>query len=152
MARINIHGPAGYEGWFDDEHSLGWSDEDVHGIGSLGPGRGESLYHTTGGRWVLETWSRHEGEGSVYRFLTDTEARDWLARNDLLAEAEELLDTEPRPTGRPEIGNLIKIRLGGLLPPLDDYARRHHTSRANAIRHLIRRGLQEEGTSRNESA
>ena len=47
-------------------------------------------------------------------------------------------------SGRPEIGPPVNVRLGGdLLARVDDYAKTHGLSRAEAIRHLVLRGLSE---------
>jgi hypothetical protein len=43
--------------------------------------------------------------------------------------------------GRPEVGRPVLVRLGGLLPAVDEFAASHGMSRADAIRELVRRGL-----------
>ncbi|KAB2350378.1 hypothetical protein F8566_09140 [Actinomadura rudentiformis] len=50
------------------------------------------------------------------------------------------LPTEKGP-GRPEIGGRVQVRLGELLPQVDQYADRHGLSRAEAVRMLISAGL-----------
>lgn len=46
------------------------------------------------------------------------------------------------PAGRPEIGQPVNIRLGNeLLSRVDAFAAREQISRAEAIRHLVARGL-----------
>jgi hypothetical protein len=91
---------------------------------------------------VLHLWSG----GSVYRFISDDEARAWLASHELA-----LPDEEPSHGGRPEIGNPVRVRLGGLLPSVDAIAAQRGESRSDCIRHLIAVGLQIE-TQRQEPA
>ena len=47
-------------------------------------------------------------------------------------------------SGRPEIGGKTRVHLGGMLALVDDWAARHGVTRAEAVRTLIRRGLQSE--------
>lgn len=124
MARINIREDGAYAGWFDDSKSEYWRDDDT----------GATLYRTPSERWVLHLWSG----GSAYRFLTDDEAREWLFSRSIPLPRDE----EPSHGGRPEIGNPVKVRLGGLLTSVDEVAARRHESRSDCIRHLIALGLQ----------
>lgn len=125
-----------------------------------GPARGvvETLYHTDGRRWVHKTawhvgargqWVDDEtqvgsgGLGPQYRFLSDAEALDWLTRNgydDRIAAYLPSLPDETGP-GRPEIGGLVQVRLGKLLPSIDAYAAEQACSRAEAVRRLVVAGL-----------
>ncbi len=125
MARINIREGGQYAGWFDDEKSEQWRDDDS----------GQTLYRTPSDRWVLHLWSG----GSVYRFLEDDEARAWVLSRDI-----PLPRDEPGHAGRPEIGNPVRVRLGGLLPDVDAIAAGRGESRSDCIRHLIALGLQAE--------
>ncbi|MEU7170274.1 hypothetical protein ABZ949_02130 [Micromonospora tulbaghiae] len=55
------------------------------------------------------------------------------------------------PAGRPEIGNPIHVRVGDLLPAIDAYRANHglrKRQRPDAIRDLIRRGLEAAGGER----
>ncbi len=126
MARINIHGPDGFEGWFDPDRAERWAGED------------SILFHAVGGRWVIHTPSGHQ-------FITDDEARGWLERNSLADAVEEFFIIGP-VVGRPEIGGLVKVRLGDRLAQVDELAARRDISRADAIRYLVDRGLETEGT------
>jgi hypothetical protein len=46
-----------------------------------------------------------------------------------------------RGPGRPEIGEPVNVRLGDLLPRVDEFAASRDLSRAAAIRELVSRGL-----------
>ena len=43
--------------------------------------RGQGLYRTKGGRWVLSTWSSWQGETSTYNYTSPEDAREWLIFN-----------------------------------------------------------------------
>jgi hypothetical protein len=132
--RINIRQDGKFAGWFDpDKTACQWAAAGFDG--------GSTLYRTIADKWVVEDWLR-TGD-ATYRFVTTDDALDWLRAHDMAAEAGRL-STVGR-TGRPEIGGLVKIRLGGLLPAVDALAARLHLSRADAVRHLVHRGLQAEG-------
>jgi len=122
--RINISGPEGFEGWFDDAKADSYATPT------------ETLWHAANGRWALQ-------RAGSYQFIEDAAARQWLIDHELQAEAAQL-DVPPKG-GRPEIGGAVRVRLGGLLPAVDALAARRHLSRAEAIRHLVHRGLQAEG-------
>lgn len=112
---------------------------DVH----VGANRGQILYRTASGRYVLETWSAWQNEETTYRFISADEARDWLildGEDDLVEQwFGEQEETGP---GRPEIGNEVKVSLGDLLPRVDA-ARRDGESRSAAIRRLLESALPE---------
>lgn len=126
MARINIREESGaYAGWFDDEKSEQWRDDDS----------GQTLYRTGSDRWVLHLWSG----GSTHRFLDPREAGVWLTVRSIPLPRDE----PPNRGGRPEIGNPVKVNLGWRLAPVDEIAaRRFGGSRSDCIRHLIDVGLQ----------
>jgi hypothetical protein len=132
MTRINFRREDGGPTWFDDEKSEQWAN------GS------QTLYRTTGSRWILRTALI---DGDQYRYATPDEARDWLTASNLAPEWERLGSQPHRPMGRPEIGGLIRVRLGSLLPALDNLAASRSESRAETIRHLIWLGLREPETS-----
>lgn len=118
----------------------------------------ETLYRTEERRWVLKVashvdehnrWVDNEVDAKpMYgmpqvRFVSDAEAVDWLSRNgydDRIPEFMPDLPDESGP-GRPEIGGLVQVRLGNLLPSVDTYATRHGWSRAEAVRRLVLAGL-----------
>lgn len=121
----------------------------------------EALYRTPGGRWVHQetahlgpkgTWVENEGDVTPslpgparrHRFLGDEEATAWLSVHARPEDAERLLrDTaqEAGPVGRPEIGQPVQVRLGELLPAVDEWATSRGCSRAGALRHLVEIGL-----------
>ena len=118
----------------------------------------ETLYHTEEGRWVLKVAAHVDGRGRWVddendaqpmdgmprvRFVTDIEAMDWLNRNGYADRVSALLSDLPNESGpgRPEIGGLVQVRLGNLLPSVDAYAARHGWSRAEAVRRLVVAGL-----------
>jgi hypothetical protein len=120
----------------------------------------ETLYHTDGGRWVhkiawhigprgqwVDDETEAHGPGPQYRFLSDAEALDWLTRNGYHDRVATYLPNLPDETGpgRPEIGGLVQVRLGKLLPSIDAYAAEQSCSRAEAVRRLVLAGLASEG-------
>jgi hypothetical protein len=138
MARINIRADGRFVGWFDPDKAA----ESYHD-------GAEAIYWQTGGskpsqnrRWVLES-------GGDYRFISDDEAAEWLTSHGMNRLAND--DEEPRDKGgRPEIGNIITLRLGGWLPVVDELAARRHMSRSDCLRYLIQLGYEE--TTRQEPA
>jgi hypothetical protein len=152
MDRINVYSyPAEEEsfgettlaGWFDGDKALRWDDADYNGNGSGGTARGQAVNRTSGGRWVLEHWTRWQNERSRYEFISDEAAREWLLRNGCdKAVAEHFGDIEEeRGPGRPTIGEPINIRLGDLLGRVDAFATAAGQTRAEAIRELVTAGL-----------
>jgi len=105
--------------------------------------RGQGLYRTAQGRWVLRQWSNWEGTTDVYTYVTDGRACAWLVFNDYDADAEKYFGAveSERGPGRPEIGNPVQVRLGDLLERVDAYAAEQGRTRADALRELIGRGL-----------
>ncbi|AMW63895.1 transcriptional repressor [Mycobacterium phage GreaseLightnin] len=52
------------------------------------------------------------------------------------------MSTKQKHPGRPEVGRPVNVRLGDdLLADVDEYAAAEGIARAEAIRHLLRRGL-----------
>ncbi len=43
--------------------------------------RGETLYLTKGGRWLVEHWTRWQDERGWYEYITDEQAWEWLVEN-----------------------------------------------------------------------
>jgi len=133
MARINIRDDNGFAGWFDDEKSVQWHDG----------ASAQTLYRTTGTgkrgsrRWVLRLWQGIPG----YQFISDGQAARWLADRNIDPAQDHVT---VNLGGRPEIGNLVQVRLGALLPDVDEIAAQREMSRPDCIRHLIKLGLQAE--------
>lgn len=106
----------------------------------------EYLFRTRGGRWVLNHDAHRYFSGSdTYRFVTDEQARDWLLRSGLDEVAEEHFGEieEERGPGCPEVGGLVQVRLGDLLERVDAWAAGKHANRAEAVRQLVARALEE---------
>lgn len=132
-------------GWFDPSKASQWCDADYDGNGSGGVGRGQTLCRTAGGKWVLAHWTRWQGEGDRYEYVTGDQAREWLIRNEEdEAVAEffgELPEEEDRRTGRPPVGDPVNIRLGEIQARVDAYAAQNGIKRAEAVRRLTEAGL-----------
>lgn len=157
MARINVYSVDEYdgktlEGWFDPDRSerfdqdTRWDGNNHVGVITGSQFIDEYLYRTPGGRWVLNHDAHRYCNGpDTYRFLADTEARDWLLRSERNDEAVEKYFgevAEESGPGRPEIGKPINVRLGDeLLARVDAEAARRDTSRADTIRDLIAQAL-----------
>jgi hypothetical protein len=130
-------------GWFDADKATYFKETkgvfdgaNLAGVHLRDQNRGQGLYRTAQGRWVLEHWSNWQGETTRYEFITDAEAREWLivneARDGMLEQYFGPVEEERGP-GRPEIGGAVHVRLGDdLLAQLD--AHRGGNSRADAIR------------------
>lgn len=153
----NQHDPAAEQpyrraGWFTEERATYW-----HGAKQVFDGanradvnthdqnRGEGLYRTAQGRWVLRTWSNWQGENDTFRYVDDDTARSWLIFNGEDAAAKEHFGDieEERGPGRPEIGGAALIRFGDQLEPLDAWAKAHSMTRAEAAREAVRRLTQD---------
>lgn len=91
--RINVietdeYGQTYLTGWFDAGAAEMINEGkrfDGHNMISLATGSQwdhESLWHTAGGRWVLESNSQYQSPPTTYRFVTDEEAKTWLGKND----------------------------------------------------------------------
>lgn len=137
-------------GWFDadaadtfDENTR-WDGSNHISVATGSQWDHEMLYRTSGGRWVLHTWSQWQGSTPTYRFITADHAHTWLMANDhdnAVLEHIGPLESERGP-GRPEIGDPITVRLGNeLLAQVDEYAAGQSMSRAEALRQLVSAGL-----------
>jgi hypothetical protein len=88
---------------------------------------------------VLNHDARREYNGpDTYRFVSDTEAHDWLIRSECNDEAIEQyfgeVEEEKGP-GRPAIGEPVNVRLGdALLARVDACARLDGMTRAEWVR------------------
>lgn len=99
----------------------------------------ESLIRTKGGRWVLSYWSAYQGRRGGFRFVEDSDAREWLLRNEYdseqVAEATGQPVEDERGPGRPEIGPMVNVRFPPeLLAMVDAAAAKHGMSRAAWLR------------------
>jgi hypothetical protein len=98
------------------------------------------LYRTAQGRWVLNVVSKWQGVPETYHYIADTAARDWLLFNDHDTDLYKYFGEpeEERGPGRPEIGGAALIRFGDQLAVLDDWAKAHGVTRAEAAREAVR--------------
>jgi hypothetical protein len=83
------NGPTRQAGWFSPEAATYW-----HGIKGVFDGanladvntrdqnRGQGLYRTAKGRWVLRAWSNWQGETDAYSYTSPEDAREWLIFNE----------------------------------------------------------------------
>lgn len=162
MTRINIYetetddyGQVGERvlvGWFNRDTAEKF-DESTHWDGNnhISDATGtqwdhEVLYRTAGGRWVLHGWSQWIGRGETYEFVSEDRAKTWLLsqhEDDAVAKyfGEVAEESGPAPVGRPEVGGVVNVRLGALLPRVDAEAERAGESRAEAIRRLLAAAL-----------
>lgn len=126
MSRINVYADTEFDGpllsgWFDPDRAErvegrqewdGQNMADVH----VGANRGQNLYRTAKGRYVLEGWSLWVNESDTYRFLTNDEAREWLLINESDDHVTKWFGEleEERGPGRPETvgGKPVNLRLG----------------------------------------
>lgn len=102
------------------------------------PTGGQSLLCSATGKWAL----RRQGE--PWYWATPEQARDWLTACGFSGAVLEHfgLASRPRP-GRPKVGGMVgNVRLGDLLPRVDQYSAEERCGcRAEAIRELIGLGL-----------
>jgi len=152
MTRINVYnygdddGEDCLAGWFNANTATRWTDADHNGNGSGGVGRGQAVYRTAGGKWVLENWTAWQNEAHTHYFITPAAAQTWLLRNHEDAAVAQyfglLAEEEDRRPGRPEIGGIVQVRLGDeLFNRLDHLARERDSSRAETIREILRVAL-----------
>ena len=118
MSRINVYGhndewdyegTRTLEGWFDSSKADRWTDADYNGNGSGGTGRGQAIWRTAQGRWVMQNWSAWQGEEGRFEFTTPEAAREWLLSNDnddAVAEHFGEIEEERGP-GRPKVGEQV---------------------------------------------
>ena len=157
MTRIYVTEPGiddDYEpcaaGYFTEESATYWhGDKDVFDGSNLADvntrdqNRGQGLYRTAQGRWVLRTWSNWGSEVDSHTYLTDDKARDWLIFNsyDEVVHKHFGAIEDERGPGRPEIGKPVPVRLGDVADAVNAYAAERGISRAEAIRRLVASGL-----------
>jgi len=142
MAAVAVTEEGQYVGRFDWDKGSRWSDKNVHtGNGSGGPGRGQAVMLTSGGRWVLEHWTEWRGELNRYEWIDAERAQEWLLVNEfstaVAAHFREAAE-EDRRAGRPEIGGAVHVRLGEKnLADIDRWAAEDGVSRAEWVRRAI---------------
>ena len=106
-------------GWFDVDKAESypegtrWDGQNTISLVAGGRWDHETLYRTSGGRWVLRHWSQWEGRGETWAFINDDAARNWLIRceYDDSAIAAATGEDMPAEIGRPVIGPQLKVRL-----------------------------------------
>lgn len=87
VARVNVIEQGVLKGWFDDKKAQHWAgDTSFDGRNHIDVNTGcqwstQTLWRSSGGRWVLEEESRWGSCKTEYLFLDDEDAREWLLRN-----------------------------------------------------------------------
>ena len=159
MERINVYayeddgygeGSSALAGWFDyDKAEVFWENTEWDGSNRISVITGsqwdhEALLRTSGGRWVIRAHSNRQGVMDSYRFISDSEAREWLIRNhddSVIARFFGEIEEERGP-GRPPIGEDIHAKMpADLVAMVDAYAAEHGIARAEAIRRLLTEAL-----------
>ena len=171
MARINVtrldsdneydDGPRVHDGWFDPDRADLFHEGRVtvsrpNGVTNrVGACSGhefidETLYFTSGGRWVLHRDEHRCNAGpNIYTFIEPEQARLWLIRSTVHDDAVALLfgpiPEESGPTVNPRaIGAPTQIRFAPeVTAELDKRAAELLISRAELVRRLVTAGLQE---------
>jgi hypothetical protein len=157
MARINVYhvnqltGAKAIEGYFNPETAVRyeqareWDGENMVGVITRSQWIDEYLYRTKRGRWVLhhDATRYHDGP-DTYRFVSDTYARNWLLRSeindDAIAEYFSPVADERGPSHL-QTGPPVMLRLGELLPQVDEAAAASGLTRGEMVRRLIAAGL-----------
>lgn len=153
MTRINVFSNDGAArlGWFDLDtaevvqiEGTQWDGHNMRGVISGLQTTTAALYRTKGGRWVENVDARREGGTETWRFLTDTQARNWIiasgaddAEDNLAKWFPETPDEEgPAPQGgRPAIGPTINVAYPrDLLDKIEAAAKEAGMSRAAWLR------------------
>lgn len=138
-------------GWFHPEaatkydEATRWDGSNNVSVNPVGQFGHQALYHTKGGRWVLNTWSQWQGSEDRYEFVDDATAKDWLLRNEEDAAVQHHfgeLEEEAGPNlgGRPAVGPKWEVRLDEATRSRVD-ARIGGRKRADILRDLILAGL-----------
>jgi hypothetical protein len=149
MSRINVYSWPDEDdylakpellGWFDSAKADRWTDRDYNGNGSGGTGRGQAVYRTAQGRWVLSNWSNWQGEANSYTFIEPEQAQEWLLRNDCDdAVAEHFGEIEEeRGPGRPKVGEQVCFTVpAGDLALIDNMAKQGGKGRSEVLRNAV---------------
>lgn len=158
MGRINVYDYPGRDEWDEPERLVGWFDdakatsygEDAFfdGVNTVSRATGtqydhERLYRTSGGRWVLTSWSQRQGAQDRAWYVNEGVARDWLLRNDYsnpdiaAAIGQDVPDESPE-MGRPTIGPQVKVRLRAeTIEAVDSLAAQAGVTRSEWIRRVV---------------
>jgi hypothetical protein len=158
MSRISFNDADGQLRWFDPgaaqaavSEGQNWDGNNWRGACSGLQTSQAVLYLTSSGRWIENADARSEHNGADrYRYLADTEARDWLMRSAdagrETVEAEEALvkffpelpeEAGPSVGGRPKVGPPINVAYPTeLVARIDAAAKRDGLSRAEWLRTL----------------
>lgn len=156
MRRINVYDYTDdgrqLAGWFNwhtaevIEENTRWDGHNNVSVHTSDQFAHQRLIRTAQGRWVLNNWSQWEGSEDRYEFITDDKAKEWL----LVNEDDDLIEKlfgeleEERGAGRPEIGKPINWRPGDdLLPRIDAHRKRRGQTRADFLREIVVKGLDE---------
>ena len=139
-------------GWFNADKAervpglREWDGNNMACVHLQDPHRGQNLYRTAGGRYVLETWSQWQGEDTRHEFIAPERAREWLIVNGddaLAARWFGQLEEESGP-GRPKIGDPFKLAL-----PDDLRSRLEQLQEpGEPLAETMRRGLREWATQK----
>jgi hypothetical protein len=104
--KITYTDPGGNLCWFNPATAQRWTDRDHDGNGSGGTGRGQAVWRTDAGVWLLQHWTQWQGEKNRYEFILPGQARDWLLGNgygviveEYLGPVEEEKTPEDQPAG-----------------------------------------------------
>ena len=142
-------------GWFDVDKAESypegtrWDGQNTISLVAGGRWDHETLYRTSGGRWVLRHWSQWEGRGETWAFINDDAARNWLIRceYDDSAIAAATGEDMPAEIGRPVIGPQLKVRLPeALIARIDAVAEVASLTRSAWIRQALEDALPTTGT------
>lgn len=141
------------DGWFDldkadmIQQDTEWNGNNHISVHTRSQWDSQTLYRTSGGRWVLNHSSAWQGTTPRWEFVTDEQARRWLTVNNSDAEIAKYFaplaeESGPAPTGRPAVGPAINVRLGDdLLATVDARATDEGVTRAEMIRRLVAAGI-----------
>ncbi len=143
-----------HDGWFDlDKAEMFPQDTEWNGRNHISVHTGsqwdsQTLYRTSGGKWVLNHSSARQGTLPRYERIGDEQAMRWLIVNnsdDVVTRFFGPLPEEsgPAPTGRPkEFGDPFPQRLTPAVQDVvDQLARDAGVPRAEMVRRLVDAGL-----------
>jgi hypothetical protein len=95
MARIKVTDIEGEPaGWFDPQKAYAleqhtWFDgSNQISTATNSQTEHEKLFLTASGQWILNHWSQWQGRGETFQLITQSEAVEWLVKNQY--EANEL--------------------------------------------------------------
>lgn len=144
-------GRATIVGWFDPDKARSWGEglsaDDTTRV-SLATGSAldhQRLWKTTGGRWIVASWSERAGVSERWYEVSVDAAKDWLVRceykdQEVVAATREPLLAElgRQEAGRPEVGPRVVVRLPEeVIARVDELARSAGVSRAAWLRAVV---------------